>query len=466
MKSYYLAIDIGASGGRFIAGHKEKGRLLLQEMYRFYNGPVYKEGEMCWDMERIFREIKRGLKGCREAGIIPKSMGIDTWGLDFVLLDEKDRIIGNAVSHRDKRTKGIYEEMKGLITREELYRRTGVQMAEFNTSCQLLALDRSKPEMLKNARTFLMIPDYLNYLLTGVKLQEYTNASITQLCDPRTREWDKELLKRLGLPEKIFLKPQMPGKRVGSLCKEVEEEVGFSCPVRLPPTHDTASAFMAALPLDGNTAYISSGTWSLMGLELETPCLSRWAGERGFTNEAGFGGSILYLKNSMGLWLIQQLKKEGASALSFEELCGLAEEETTETRINCNDNSFLAPASICRAIDEYCEKTGQKKPESIPGYAAVIYHSLAMSYAEILRELETITGRSYENIHIFGGGSKAGYLNQLTASYTGKTVFAGPAEATAIGNLITQMIEEKEFADLEEARECIKRSFDRREYRP
>lgn len=466
MKYCYLAIDIGASSGRFIVGHLEGGKLLLHEIYRFDNGPIYKAEKMCWDLQHIFDEIIKGLIECGKSGWIPVSVGIDTWGLDFVLLDEKDRVIGDVVNHRDKRTAGIYEEIYRRIEKRELYQRTGVQMAEFNTSCQLAALQRDEPQILEKAQTLLMIPDYLHFLLTGEKVQEYSNASTTQLTNPDTCDWDKELIERLGFPERIFLPVQMSGKTVGCLKPEIAEQTGFSCTVVLPPTHDTASAFMTAFGFADNTLYISSGTWSLVGALREQPLIVEEAVEKGFTNEGGYGSSILYLKNSMGLWLIQQFRKELPLPLSFAKLCDMAEAESIETRIDCKDSCFLAPESISGAIDEYCERTQQRKPESIAQYAAVIYHSLALSYRDILLEIEEITKKTYDEIHVFGGGSKAGYLNRLTSCYTGKRVIAGPAEASAIGNLMAQMIAAGEFAGLPGAKECVKNSFDIEVYEP
>ena len=473
MENYYLAVDIGASSGRHILGTVKDGIISLEEIYRFENGMKKKNGHLCWDVESLFHEIKMGMKQCAVLGKIPCSMGIDTWAVDFVLLDGEGRILGDAVGYRDDRTKGMDEKVYETISPEALYERTGIQKQIFNTIYQLMAVKEERPEELAGAESMLMIPDYFHYLLTGVKKQEYTNATTTQLVSPVTKTWNYELIARLGYPEKLFTELSMPGTVVGTLSKEVEDEVGFTCEVVLPATHDTGSAVMAvpvpenasgnSSDADGGLLYISSGTWSLMGTELTEADCSAESRTANLTNEGGYEYRFRYLKNIMGLWMIQSVKKELAAAgetYSFAELCRMASEETIQSIVPCNDDVFLAPESMTEAIKEYLRKSGQEVPETAGALAAVIYNSLAQCYKETVEELEAITGRTYQAVNIVGGGSNADYLNRLTAGATGKTVYAGPGEATAVGNLLEQMIQAGEFKGLQEARAAVYRSFE------
>ena len=466
MEKYYLAVDIGASSGRHILGAVKDGKMELEEIYRFANGMSMVNGELCWDVEALFHEIVEGMKKCRELGKIPCSMGIDTWAVDFVLLDGEDRILGSTVGYRDGRTKGMDEEVYRLISQEELYRRTGIQKLVFNTIYQLMAVKKAHPEYLEQAESMLMIPDYFNFLLTGVKKQEYTNATTTQLVDPKTNEWDRELIGRLGYPSKLFGKLSVPGTIVGGLCGEIERKVGFQCQVVLPATHDTGSAVMAVPSNKEDVLYISSGTWSLMGTErMEADC-SLESMRANFTNEGGYGYRFRFLKNIMGLWMIQSVKKELRDEYSFAQLCDMASTETIQSIVDCNDDCFLAPDSMIEEVRAYCRSSGQAVPETPGELAAVIYNSLAVCYGKTVKEIERVTGKNYGCVHIVGGGANAEYLNLLTARETGRTVYAGPTEATAIGNLAAQMIEGGEFKGLKEARECIFRSFEIKTYKP
>lgn len=462
-KKYYLAVDFGASGGRHILAWKDGANVRMEEIYRFSNSPVRRDGMLCWDLEYLTQQLLNGMVKCREAGKVPVSMGIDTWGLDFVLLDREQNVLGNAVNHRDPFTKGIYEEIFPLISEKELYNITGIQMAEFNTVCQLAAIMKNKPQLLEWTDTMLMMPDYFGFLLTGNKAQEYTNASVTQLLDPVHKNWDLELIDRLGFPRRIFLPVKMPGQRLGPLNCSIAEKVGFNCDVILPATHDTASAFMV-VP-DGE-AVISSGTWSLMGTVANHPILSEKARMKRFTNEGGYEGKNLLLKNSMGLWMIQNIKKEMAAELSYEELCSMAEKAEIDSIVDCSSGEFLAPESMAEAVKTYCGRTGQQIPETAGELAAIIYRSLACSYARILLELEDVTGKKYQSIRMLGGGSNAAYLNQLTADEAGVPVLAGPSEATATGNVMVQMIADGIFYSLEEAQKCFAESFPARKYLP
>lgn len=464
MHKYYLAIDIGASSGRHVLAHKENGKVHTEEVYRFTNEIVESRGEKVWDVDRLFSEIKAGMKKCKELGKIPYSMGIDTWGCDFVLLNSEGERIGNAVAYRDERTKGMDQVVYQSVSEEALYGRTGIQKQPFNTIYQLMALKEKKPETLKEASTFLMIPDYFHYLLTGVAVTEYTNATTTQLISPTTKEWDMELIKMLGYPKNIFQKIVPAGTELGMIQENVANEVGFCCKVVLPATHDTGSAVLAIPTKEEKALYISSGTWSLLGTEQKEANCTEQSRKRNFTNEGGYQYRFRYLKNIMGLWMIQSIKKEIAENLSFGEICEMAEQCNITSRVDCNDNRYLAPISMVEEIKAECRETGQQIPNSIGEIASVVYNSLAQVYAEAVKEIEEITDNIYNSIHIVGGGANAVYLNRLTAFESGKTVIAGPTEATAIGNLLVQMITGGDFENLKEARVCVLDSFDTYKY--
>ena len=460
MTKYYLAVDIGASSGRLILGHLENGKMELEEVHRFENGMVKKDGELCWEFDRLFQEIKNGLKKCKEIGKIPVSMGVDTWGVDFVLMDKDDKVLGNTVGYRDHRNEGMDEEVYKTISLEDLYARTGIQKAIFNTVYQLMAVKTKHPEYLEQAETMLHVPDYFHYLLTGKKTCEYTEATTGQLVNAETKDWDYELIDKLGYPRKMFQKLIMPGTSVGHFTEEVKAEVGFDVEVVAPATHDTGSAVLAVPATDDDCIYISSGTWSLMGIEREKADCSKKSCEMNFTNEGGYAGRFRYLKNIMGLWMIQSVRHEYDDKYGFAEICQMAEEaKDFPSRVDANDECFLSPESMIEEVKDYCRRTGQKVPETLGEIATVIYTSLAECYAKTAKELEEMTGRTFSRIHVVGGGSNAGYLNELTARATGKEVHAGPGEATAIGNITAQMLKAEEFKSIEEARTTIHESF-------
>ena len=460
MDRYYLAVDIGASSGRHMLASMQDGKMQLEEVYRFPNGMDDKNGTLCWDVDRLFVEIKNGLKKCKEIGKIPVSMAIDTWGVDYVLLDQDDRILGDTVGYRDSRTEGMDEKVYEVIPQDELYARTGIQKQIFNTVYQLMAVKESHPEYLEQAESILMIPDYFHFLLTGVKKNEYTNATTGQLVSPKTNDWDYELIELLGYNPKMFRPVSMPGTVVGEFTEEVQKEVGFNCTVVLPATHDTGSAVLAVPTNDDDAVYISSGTWSLMGIERKEADCSMESMKANFTNEGGYDHRFRYLKNIMGLWMIQSVKKEFTEDLSFAQICEMASKETIPSIVDCNDDCFLAPKSMIKAVQDFCSRTGQQVPETVGEISSVIYNSLAKCYGDTVQEIEEITGKKYSTIYVVGGGSNAGYLNELTAKYTGKKVSAGPSEATAIGNVIVQMLHDGVFKDLPEARTCVRESFD------
>ena len=377
MSRYFLAIDIGASSGRHILGSVENGKIVLEEVYRFWNGMDHVDGTLCWDVDRLFNEIIAGMKKCKEIGKIPVSVGIDTWGVDFVLLDKEDNIVGQTVGYRDHRTEGMDEEVYKIISEDDLYARTGIQKAIYNTVYQLMAVKKKHPEYLEQAETLLHVPDYFHFLLTGEKTCEYTEATTGQLVCPTTKDWDYELIEMLGYPKQIFQKIKKPGTVLGNLTKEIQKEVGFDCEVVLPATHDTGSAVMAVPTNEDNIIYISSGTWSLMGTELKQADCSPESRLHNFTNEGGYAYRFRYLKNIMGLWMIQSARKELEPKQGFGEICEAAARADIASLVDCNDDRFLAPQSMTEEVQKACAETGQRIPEGIAETACVIYNSLA-----------------------------------------------------------------------------------------
>lgn len=457
----YIAIDIGASGGRLISGHLENGRLQTREVYRFKNGcHVGASGRLCWDIDRIFGEI---LVGLRKAASEEKIdfIGIDTWGVDFVLLDRNNKPLGETVCYRDSRTEGSGEILAEKIGMKRLYRLTGIQENRINTINQLVSIRETEPELLEFAEKLLFIPDYLGYLLTGRFSCEYTNASTSGLLNAENGVWDREIITGLGLPIRIFRQLRRPCMALGPLSDAIAKEIGCEAVVLLPATHDTGSAVFA-VPSDAeNPLYISSGTWSLLGTELDAPILTEQARKANFTNEGGAGGDIRFLKNIMGLWMIQSVRDE--KSLSFDEIERAARQSVgTKLRIDVNDGRFLAPRSMTAEIEA---AVGKKLDDS--ELFAVIYLSLADYYKKAVDELCEIVGKPLpETLNIIGGGSRDMLLCELTASACGKKVLAGPAEATAIGNLCAQMTATGEIADKRAARRIVADSFEIKEYLP
>lgn len=461
VNAYYLAVDIGASSGRHILGWIENGKVRIEEIYRFENHLDKKNSHLCWNIESLFQEVIEGIKCCKALNRIPRSIGIDTWGVDFVLLDKAEKILGDAVAYRDRRTQGMDEEVYKIISEAQLYSRNGIQKQVFNSIYQLIAIKMQQPKLLLKAQNFLMIPEYLNFLLTGKIKNEYTNATTTQLVNAEKQDWDRDLLEKLGIPAKIFGSLYPPKTVVGDLKKEIQAIVGFNSEVVLPATHDTASAVLAVPANDDDSIYISSGTWSLMGIERLIPDCTEKSRQHNFTNEGGYHYRYRYLKNIMGLWMMQFIRKEFKHTYSFEELFALAKIGTYFTSIvDVNDASFLAPKSMIKAVQDYCENTKQEKPETECEILYCVYNSLAKCYGEVVKEIEEVTGKTYKRIHVVGGGCQDSFLNHLTAKYTGKDVYAGPIEATALGNIMAQMLKTKEFDDLIEARAVIAKSFD------
>lgn len=466
MTQYYLAVDIGASSGRHILGHIENNKMKIEEVHRFSNQMIDKNGHKVWDVDRLWQEIKKGMQKCKQRNKIPISMGIDTWGVDFVLLDAKGKRLGEAVAYRDERTEQMPEAVYRKISEADLYAQTGIQKQSFNSIYQLMAVSKQQPQILAQARKFLMLPDYFHYLLTGIAAQEYTNATTTQLVDPITKQWKWELIRTLGFPETIFQEIVTPGTRLGQLTEQVRAEVGFLCEVVLPATHDTGSAVVAVPTQVKSSLYLSSGTWSLMGTELAQPDCTAQSRRHNFSNEGGYEYRFRYLKNIMGLWMIQSLKKEIGQQLSFVQIGEMAAGCSIQSIIDVNDKRFLAPENMTSEIQLACRESRQSIPQGIAELARVVYKSLADCYAKVMTEIEDVTGVRYDGIHVIGGGAEAEYLNRLTAATCRRRVLAGPKEATAIGNITVQMLAHQQWDSLVQARACIYQSFPVKKYDP
>ncbi len=450
---YCLAVDIGASSGRHILGHLEDGILKLEEIYRFENNIKEENGTIIWDIAHLVDEVKQGIKQCSAIGKIPETVAIDTWGVDYVLLDENKKEILPAVAYRDGRTNGIPEEIDEIIPRVELYKRNGIQPINFNTIYQLYC--DKKSGKLENAKHFLMIPEYLSFKLTGVLRNEYTNATTGALVNAETKKRDDELLEMLGIKTDIFEDLSLPGTVVGSFSEEMKDFAGFDSTVILCPSHDTASA-VAACPVGDNGVYISSGTWSLIGTENMYPVLTEEAMNGGFTNEGGINYRYRFLENIMGMWLFQNIRRNLDKKYTYDEMMNMAMESDFTEQINPNAKEFVAPENMVEAIRAYLGK-----PElPIGDVLNSVYNSLANSYKEAVETIERVSGKQIDLINIIGGGSKDQYLNKLTKQYTGKKVLAGPTEATATGNLIAQLMYLDNAYTLEAARETVKKSFD------
>ncbi len=449
--TYYLAVDIGASSGRHILGWLDGSKLHLQEIYRFENSVKQSECGLVWDTQNLFSQIKQGLKKCVQLGMIPKTVAIDTWGVDYVLLDSEKQELLPAMAYRDARTALIENEVANIFSQDELYAITGIQKLSFNTIYQLYC--DKKSGKLNRAAHFLMIPEYLSFKLTGKIRNEYTNATTTNLINAETKTWDDTILSRLGLAPQIFCTPALPGTSVGYFSDEIKAELGFDAEVILCPSHDTASA-VAACPVDTDCVYISSGTWSLIGTENLTPILSEDAKLGNFTNEGGIEYRFRFLKNIPGMWLFQNIRREIDKKLTYDELMHLAEESEFDECIDLTLPELLAPESM---IDTIRSILG--KPELALGdVLKCIYLSLAKSYAATVREIEAVCNKEITTIHIAGGGSKDKYLNKLTHKFTGKTVCTGLQEATATGNILSQIMKDTGIS-LKEGRDLIKKSF-------
>ena len=437
-KRYYLAVDIGASSGRHIVGWMEDGRLCTEEVYRFPNGVQRQDGHLVWDIEGIFAHVKEGLKAAFARYPRIESVSIDTWAVDYVLLDAQDQPVYPVYAYRDGRTQDAVGAVHGIVPFAQLYARTGIQFQPFNTIYQLYA-DKLTGR-LDRAEDFWMVPEYLLWRLCGVKAREYTNATSTGLVNARTGQYDPAILQALGLPQRLFPSLTGPGAVLGELLPDVAAEAGGQCRVVLCATHDTASAVEGIPMAEGEGLFLSSGTWSLLGAKLPQPLTSEESCRANFTNEGGVG-YIRYLKNIMGLWIVQCIQKQ--LGISFGEMVDLARTSGCDRVFDVNDPRFTAPADMKAEIAAALSETGPA-PAGDADLIRSVYRSLAESYGKAVREMEAVTGRSWDILYIAGGGAKNALLNDLTARATGKRVIALPIEATAIGNLKVQMKIEEE----------------------
>ncbi len=473
----FLAVDIGASSGRVLAGLLSDGKIDLQEVHRFENGVNHVQDRLQWNLLGLWASIKDGLRGAAQKyGDSIASMGVDTWGVDFGLLGRHDEILGNPYCYRDSQTAGILDEAFAIVSRDEIYDETGLQFMEFNSLYQLLAMKRDQSAILDSAASLLMMPDLFHWLLTGIKSNEQTNASTTQFFNPTKQDWSQSLLQRFGLPTDLVQPLTQPTTILGPVQKSVMDEVGLpQADVVLPGTHDTASAVLS-VPAVGepsqspNWCYISSGTWSLMGIETAKPVITQKSRELNFTNEGGVGGTSRVLKNIAGLWLIQECRRiwsaEGHDH-DWGELVDMANAaQPLQSVFDPDDTCFVAPDNMPQAIRTWCQQSGQTVPESEGEVIRCAYESLALRYRSVLGWLEELIGNRIETVHIVGGGTQNQLLCQMTADACNRQVVTGPVEATAIGNVMAQAVASGEIESVQQAREVIRNSFDVQTFEP
>jgi rhamnulokinase len=466
-----LAFDLGAESGRAVLGRYDGSRLRLTEVHRFANGPVRARDGLHWDVRRLFEEIKRGLALCRQQYGRPASIGIDTWGVDFALLDRQGDLLGEPFHYRDSRTEGVMEEAFKRVPRHEIFECTGIQFLPFNTLYQLFSMVLAGSPVLALAHRFLTIPDLFNYWLSGRALCEFTNATTTQFYDPQAGAWATSLLDRLGIPTHFLPEVIPPGTVLGDLLPSVSDETGLEgVPVVAPACHDTGSA-VAAVPASGaDYAYISSGTWSLVGVEVPEPVITPESLANDFTSEGGVCGTFRFLKNVQALWLLQECRRawtEQGHSPSYDELARMAEAAPPFVAlVDPDDRSFLSPPDMPAAIEAFCTRTHQPLPQDRGAVARCVLESLALRYRWVIERIEEMRGRRVNAIHVIGGGSRNRVLCQFTADATGRPVLAGPVEATAVGNIIVQMMALGHVSSLEEGRAVVRRSFEVTTYEP
>ena len=466
----FLAVDFGAESGRGVIGLLDDGRLRLEEVHRFPNGPVRVLDSLHWDPLRLLSEMKTAIARAAQAGEL-QGIGVDTWGVDFGLLGRGDELLGNPHHYRDRRTDGMLEEAFRRVPREEVFARTGIQFMKINTLYQLLAMRVQGSPLLDAAETFLMMPDLFHFFLTGSKGVEFSIATTSQCYDPRARAWATGLLEKMGIPTGMLPQIIAPGTGIGPLLPSVAEETGAGAvPVIAPAGHDTGSAVAAGPPRRQDWCYIYSGTWSLRGIESPEPLVDERSLRYNFTNEGGVGGTIRFLKNIMGLWLVQECRRtweRQGRAYSYDELARAATDAPAfVSLLDPDDESFLAPGDMPAAIRAFCARTGQPQPDGVGATVRCCLESLALKYRWVLEKLEEIRGRRLETIHIVGGGSQNRLLDQLAADATGRPVVTGPVEATAIGNVLMQAIGRGYLGSLDDAREVVRRSFDVETFEP
>ncbi|MEW9669361.1 rhamnulokinase [Ammoniphilus sp. 3BR4] len=459
-----LAFDLGASSGRVILGRLIDRRMEVEEIHRFSNDPVQVGDRLHWDILRLFHEIKQGLLKVKHQGVSPQSLAIDSWAVDFGLIGKNGELLGNPYHYRDPHTDGVMEQLFAEIPKSEIFDRTGIQFLSFNTIFQLYALKKSDSPLLREADSFLMIPDLLRYFLTGEMANEFSNATTTQLFNPTLGKWDVQLIRQLGIPDSWFGPIVHPGASVGKLRTSIGSELGVGeIPVYAVAEHDTGSAVAAVPALERPFAYLSCGTWSLMGTEVQQPVINELALELNFTNEGGVGETYRLLKNIMGLWILQESRREWEREgmnYSFPELVKMAEQAPAfAAMIDPDDPRFLHPGDMPSRIRQYCRQTGQPVPEGRGAIVRCILESLALKYRYVLGLTERLSGQRFNGLHMVGGGIHNTLLCQWTANAIGKPVWAGPAEASAIGNLAVQWLAQGEFSDIWEARRVIRESF-------
>ena len=457
----FLALDLGAESGRAIVVRLCSGVLVTEEIRRFKNEPVEYGGSLHWDVGRLWWELQNALESVKDRNLA--GIGVDAWGVDYALLGERGELLQNPYHYRDARTRGVMHEVFRKCPREEIYSSTGIQFMEINTLYQLYAAARGMPSLVKAAKKLVMIPDLFHYWLTGEAVCEYTNATTTQLVNPGRRTWAGELMEKLELPKELLSEIVEPGTRIGSLLPNLSRGAAISgTPVIAPATHDTGSAVAAIAAREG-TAFISSGTWSLVGTELDAPVISPEALRLNFTNEGGVNGTTRLLKNVMGLWMLQCCRQSWTGqgrSYGHDDLMELAaREEAYLSLVDPDHPSFLRPPDMLAAMDQFCVRTHQPIPKTAGAYVRAILESLAMKYRLVLRDLEQLIGRPIDKIRVIGGGSKNRLLNQMTADATGRSVLAGPAEATAIGNAAMQIVATGGASSLSEVRRMVDRSF-------
>ncbi|NKB67645.1 MAG: rhamnulokinase [Candidatus Latescibacteria bacterium] len=464
-KHRLLAFDLGAESGRALLGHFDGEKLRLEELHRFANGPVQVFDSLYWDPLRLFGEMTEALSMYRrQYGARLDALGVDTWGVDFALLGRGDVLLGNPHNYRDPRTDGMLEAAFQRVPQQEIFARTGVQFMKLNTLYQLLAMQRQGSPLLEVAETFLMMADLFNFFFTGVKTGEFSNATTTQFYDPSRGDWSTELLQQFGLPTHILPPIVEPGAVLGQLLPSLRQQTGLD-PVRVlaPATHDTGSAVAAVPTADRDYAYISSGTWSLMGIEEDRPLLHEAALAHNFTNEGGVGGTFRFLKNIAGLWLMQECRRTWARQgreFSYDELTAKAQQAPPfAALIDPDDELFIAPGDMPARIVDYCRRSGQTPPAEEGGIIRTILESLALKYRHVLEHLDQIRGQRLARIHVVGGGIQNRLLCQFTASATGRPLLAGPLEATAIGNLMVQALGTGEVGSIDQARQVVRNSF-------
>ena len=470
-KSNFLAFDLGASSGRAILGTLENGKISLLEIHRFKNQMTKIHGNYFWNIYNLFEELKTGLKKCvSEFNIQPDSVGVDTWGVDYSLLDKKGVLVGLPYAYRDHRTDNAIDEFFKILPKKETYLLTGIQFMQFNTLFQLFASVKENYPGLEIAENLLFMPDTFNYLFTGIKKNEYTIASTSQMLKPGKPEWESKLFEAAGISKTLMGEIIQPGTKLGHLLPEILEETGSKViPCVAVAGHDTGSAVVSVPAAGENWAFLSSGTWSVLGIESKEPIVSEKSLEMNFTNEGGVEGTTRFLKNIMGMWLIQECKRiwDEEKELSWQEIVELSNKaKPFESIINPDDSVFLNPGNMPRAIQEYCAKTNQKIPETKGEIARCIYDSLVLKYKFVIRQIESVQGSKIEKLHIIGGGSNNLVMNQLTADAIGVPVIAGPTEASAIGNIMLQAKAMGKVSSLTEIREIIGKSFDVKTYLP